>query len=216
MTEPSFRPACVDDFSGEDCMGCIETNGHLCGVEKDIMLYWAHLFVGLTTFFHALHTLPMWGSVCKRASYDCNQFISLLLGNLVAFGIQSILWPFTYLKDSKYDKIRRLYTHIQVWWGGIVGWFFTLFNLIWLIYNHVTYENDDYLRIILPYVAIEMIFWITYYAYAFNSFRFISTANLMPIAGKKVREAEENGETWEQVSGELERTGEWTIFNGGF
>ena len=56
-----------------DC--CIKDNNTLiCGPweNQDNNPFYAHILIGLTTLFHAIHTIPMWASVCERNAQDCN------------------------------------------------------------------------------------------------------------------------------------------------
>ena len=60
-----------------------------------------------------------------------------------------------------------------------------------LIYYQVTPTYEDFTRSIGPYVVGEFSFWMTYYLYSKQSFMYLQTEYMMPIAGKEAREKKE-------------------------
>ena len=136
-------PACIAErleseiLSPEDC--CLsDDNTLICGKYGSSDLFYAHLTVGITTIMHAIHAIPMWASACHVNSSDCNYFIGLIIGSAAGFGLQALLFPFTFLKGANFRMVREVYTYTQIWIGGIAGWGGTLFNIAWFIIQEVT------------------------------------------------------------------------------
>ena len=67
-----------------------------CSEIYDKKLMYTHIFVGITTFFHALHSLPVYFAICERNSTYSTTFISLAIGGAISFGFQALLFPFTF------------------------------------------------------------------------------------------------------------------------
>ena len=76
----------------------------------DESYFWASIIVGVVTIVHALHTIPMYFAVCGRIESDCTTFYNLAFGNAIAFGFQALVWPFTLVKDERFDTAKRVYT----------------------------------------------------------------------------------------------------------
>ena len=115
INDISSLPACIAErleseiLSPEDC--CVtEDNTLICGQYGSNDLYWAHIMVGITTIIHAIHTIPMWASACSVKGSDCTYFLGLILGNAVGFGLQAVLFPFTFLKGENFRSVRVAYT----------------------------------------------------------------------------------------------------------
>ena len=59
--------------------------------------------------------------------------------------------------------------------------------MIVLIYWEITPTVEDFTRSIGPYIVGEFILWLSYYIYQKQSFQYLKTEYMMPIAGKESR-----------------------------
>ena len=58
--------------------------------------------------------------------------------------------------------------------------FLTVFNLIWFIYYQLASPTkSDYLRLMFPYIAIEISLWLIYYMYKGAAFEYLGTESKM-------------------------------------
>ena len=142
----------------------------------DDSYFWAQIIVGVDTVIHALHTIPMWAAACDHVDSDCTTFYNLAFGNVIAFGFQAIVWPFTFVKDEKFNKARRIYTVTQDALSFALGWGSTLFNIIWFLYHQFT-TDVSYWRLFGPYLGTEAVLWTTYYIYKKKAFAYLYNEN---------------------------------------
>ena len=164
---------CYDGFTAYTELECCVTDTQVlfCGqTYYDKRLLYAHIFVGLSTLAHAIHSIPVYMAIISRNADYSTKFISLAIGGAISYGVQILLLPFTFVRDPKWKLVREIYTGATIWGGGVGGWIVTGINLIVLIYWEITPTVEDFTRSIGPYIVGEFILWISYYVYQKQSF----------------------------------------------
>ena len=53
----------------------------------DKRLLYAHIFVGLSTLAHAVHSIPTYMAIVSRNSDYSTKFISLAIGGAISYGV---------------------------------------------------------------------------------------------------------------------------------
>ena len=195
--------ACISPTNLESSKDCCIIDGELvCGIDEPPSAS-AHIVMGISTIIHSFYTAIMWASIVKRNPATRSRWFFFAVSGVLGFGIQAIVWPFTFIKRA--DKIRNIYTTTQIWVGSIGGGFVTIFNLIWFIYYQLASPTkSDFLRLMFPYIAIEIALWLCFYMFKGEAFKYLGTEHLMLSYDDEEEE--------EYTEEELDNEEEWVTF----
>ena len=116
----------------------------------------------------------MWASIVERNPATRKRWFFFAFSGLIGFGLQAILWPFTFIAGA--PKIKNIYTTMQIWVSSVGGGFLTCVNLIFFIYYQLASPTkSDFLRLVFPYIAIEISLWLCYYMFRGKAFEYLET-----------------------------------------